>query len=187
MNEEHLSHRIKVFLQVMEAIPELRYAGDPLLRQKAELVSVEDAHPIAAKLQSVLKRYRMITGLGRGIAAPQIGINKQVFVTFVDDRFEVFVNPRIVEVAPTTNFYRELCMSVGLMSVDVERPEWIVMEWIDLDGHTHRERFNDLKARLYQHEEAHLRGILNLDEAVQGGISFILSDPAEEKLRPTRA
>jgi len=69
------------------------------------------------------------------------------------------------------------------MAADVERPEWIIMEWMDKDGVQQSEKFNGLKARLYQHEEAHLRGRLNLDDAVSCGIQFVNFDPLKEQLR----
>jgi len=72
------------------------------------------------------------------------------------------------------------------MAADVERPEWIVMEWTDEEGKRHREKFDGFLARLYQHEEAHLRGKLNLDEADEGGIEFACFDPLKEKLRKSR-
>jgi peptide deformylase len=45
------------------------------------------------------------------------------------------------------------------------------------------ERFDGFKARLYQHEVAHLNGLLNLDEATPGGIEFVNFDPLKEQLR----
>ena len=72
------------------------------------------------------------------------------------------------------------------MSADVERPEWIVMEWTDVEGKTHREKIDGFLARLYQHEEAHLRGMLNLDQVSEGGIEFATFDPLKEQLRQKR-
>ena len=45
------------------------------------------------------------------------------------------------------------------------------------------EKFDGFKARLYQHEESHLRGRLNIDDAVSGGIQFVTFDPSKEQLR----
>ena len=45
------------------------------------------------------------------------------------------------------------------------------------------EKFDGFKARLYQHEESRLRGRLNLDGAVFGGIEFVAFDPSKEQLR----
>ena len=73
-----------------------------------------------------------------------------------------------------------------MVAADVERPDWIVMEWMDEKGITKSEKFDGFKARLYQHEEAHLRGRLNLDDAVSGGIEFVTFDPLKEQLSDTK-
>jgi peptide deformylase len=151
-----------------------------------EEISIDDGIRISEKLNDVLIKYRKEVGYGRGFAAPQIGENKAVFVTFVDDKLETFINPKIVDKSKETNFYRELCLSSGIMSADVERSEWIVMEWLDVDGKKHKEKFDGFLARLYQHEEAHLRGKLNIDEVYEGGIEFALFDPLKEQIRKSR-
>lgn len=174
------------FVKTVEQFPEVKYAGDPILRTPTEDVSIEEGIEIGKRLGETLLRYRKAVGYGRGFAAPQIGENKSVFVTFVDDELQTFINPKIVERSSTTNHYKELCLSSGIMSADVERPEWIVMEWTDINGVKHKEKFDGFLARLYQHEEDHLRGIINLDRASDGGIEFALFDPLQEKLRATR-
>ena len=171
------------FQAVLDAIPEIRYVGDPILRQVTEPTTQEEGVEIAKRLELVLLKYRSITGRGRGLAAPQIGESKSVFITFVDDKIETFMNPRVIEKSLKTNFYRELCMSTGIMSADVERPDWIVLEWMDETGRIHSGKVDGFKARLCQHEEAHLRGVLNVDEAVSGGIEFATFDPLKERLR----
>jgi peptide deformylase len=60
------------------------------------------------------------------------------------------------------------------------------MEWLDVDGKKHKEKFDGFLARLYQHEEAHLRGKLNIDEVYEGGIEFALFDPLKEQIRKSR-
>lgn len=171
------------FEETLKDFPEVRYAGDPVLRQPTQEVTVDEGIELGNRLGEILVRYRKAVGYGRGFAAPQIGENKSVFVTFVNDKLETYINPKIIERAETTNFYKELCLSSGIMSADVERPEWIVMEWIGVDGQKHKERFEGFLSRLYQHEEAHLRGILNLDQVSEGGIVFATFDPLKEQLR----
>lgn len=171
------------FEKVLKDFPEVRYAGDTVLRKSTREVSTEEGVLIGKKLGEILIRYRKTVGYGRGFAAPQIGEDKAVFVTFVDDQLQTFINPKIVEKSETTNFYRELCLSSGIMSADVERSERIVMEWTDGNGEKYKEKFDGFLARLYQHEEAHLRGIINLDEAIEGGIEFATFDPLKEQLR----
>ncbi len=183
---QQLKRIVRDFESVLESFPEVRYAGDPILREVTQEVSVKEGVEIAKSLGKVLMRYRKEVGYGRGFAAPQIGENKSVFVTFVDDKLQIFINPKIIDKSSETNFYKELCLSSGIMSADTERSKWIIMEWTNEEGERKNGRFDGFLARLYQHEEAHLRGKINLDEAVEGGIEFATFDPLREQLRETR-
>jgi len=174
------------FGETLKDFPEVKYAGDPILRQPAQEVSVAEGTKLGKNLGEILMRYRKAVGYGRGFAAPQIGEDKAVFVTFVNEKLETFINPKIIERSKETNFYKELCLSSGIMSADVERSEWIVMEWTDIEGQKHKQKIDGFLARLYQHEEAHLRGVINLDEAITGGIEFATFDPLKEQLRQSR-
>jgi peptide deformylase len=180
-----IAKRLTLFQRVLAEVPEIVYAGDPVLRRQTTEVSLAEGLEVAKRLEGVLRRYRAVTGAGRGLAAPQIGESKSVFITYIDDALEVFLNPRIAEKSATTNFYRELCISAALVAADVERPDWIVLEWTAANGERRSQKFDGLKARLLQHEEAHLRGRLNLDEAVPGGIQFATFDPSKEQPRTT--
>jgi peptide deformylase len=181
-----LKKKVVEFERILDDFPEVIYAGDPILRQKAVKVSIEEGIELGNKLGEILLRFRKAVGYGRGFAAPQIGERKAVFVTFVDNHLRTFINPIITKRSQETNFYRELCLSSGIMAADTKRSEWIIMEWVDIYGKKHREKFDGFQARLYQHEEAHLRGILNLDQAAKGGIEFATFDPLKEQLRKTQ-
>lgn len=178
--------KIKQFKDILDDFPEVRYAGDPILRQTTFKVSLEEGVDIGRQLGNTLLKYRKTVGYGRGLAAPQIGKDASVFVTFIEDALEIFINPIIIQSSIETNFYRELCLSSGIMSADVERPEWIVMEWTTKQGERKTKKFDGFLARLYQHEEAHLRGRLNVDDADEGSIEFALFDPLNEQLRKTK-
>ncbi len=184
---KQLKEKVQNFDSILGKFPEVRYAGDPILREVTHEVTIKEGVEIGKRLGEVLIRYRKEVGYGRGFAAPQIGENKSVFITFVDDKLTTFINPRILERSQETNFYRELCLSSGIMSADTERSEWIVMEWLDEKGVNQKEKLDGFLARLYQHEESHLRGKLNLDEAVSGGIEFALFDPLKELIRKTKS
>ncbi len=181
-----IQDKIALFERVLAEVPELRYAGDPILRTPAKSVALEEGLLIGKRLEEVLLRFRAITGVGRGLAAPQIGEGASVFITYVDDTVETFINPRIVSTSDTNNMYKELCMSVGILAAEVERAEEIQMEWTDAEGNSRSGTFSGFLARLYQHEEAHLQGRLNIDEATPGGIEFATFDPLQEKLRPVK-
>lgn len=178
-----IKERIAVFNRVLDEVPEVRYVGDAILRQQTQTVTLTEGKEIGEQLGKILLRYREIAGIGRGLAAPQIGLSKAVFITFVDEKLQIFINPSVVEKSPTTNLYKELCLSSGIIAAEVERPEWVVMRWTDEAGVTHREKIEGFLARLYQHEEAHLRGVINLDQATTQGIEFVTFDPLQEKLR----
>ena len=181
-----LKSKVQSFLEILDKFPEVKYMGDSILRQATREVSISEGIEIGKKLGDILMRYRKEAGYGRGFAAPQIGENKSVFVTFLDDKIQIFINPKIIEKSVKTNFYRELCLSSGIIAADVERAESIVLEWINENGKKRTEKFDGVLARLYQHEEAHLQGKLNIDESAAGGIEFMILDPLKETLRDKR-
>lgn len=173
----------QTFGQVLQGCPQLTLIGDPVLRQKTTAVSVAEGLVIAQKLQETLLKYRQLTGLGRGLAAPQIGEAKAVFVTYLNDTFKIYLNPKIVALGPQLNFYRESCLSGGYLSAEVKRPATVTLEYTNEQGQRQTEQAEGLTARLLQHEYDHLEGVVNLDKAEAGSISFMFNDPLEEKLR----
>lgn len=182
-----MSTRIKelneTFAKLLESCPELVFIGNPVLREKAEEVSLEEGLIIGEQLKSVLKRYREIAGFGRGLAAPQIGAKKAVFVTFVDDVFKIYINPRITSSSEKYNLYRESCLSCGFISADVKRPISIELEYMNEAGVLVKERIDSFLARLIQHECDHLEGVVNIDCAEAGSIEMMINNPLEEKIR----
>ena len=77
-------------------------------------------------------------------------------------------------------------MSSGVMSADVERPQWVTLKWLDENGEQKSQKFESFLARLIQHEIAHLNGKINLDEVVPGKIEYVTFDPTQEVLRETK-
>ena len=182
MNQQIFS-RIDQFKKITEEFPELRYLGDPILRIPAVDVTADEGIEIGKELGSILIRYRKMTGMGRGLAAPQIGIGKKVFVTFLNDQIQTYINPKIIKISESKNYYREVCLSSGLMLGDLKRPAKITIQWTDENGQVREQETEDVLARLLQHEHDHLRGVCNLDIAEPGSIEFVTSDPLQEKLR----
>jgi len=183
---QELFSRIELFKKVAQEFPDFRYLGDPILRTPAAEVTLDEGIEIGKKLGDILVRYRKITGMGRGLAAPQIGIGKRVFVTFLNDQIHVYINPKIIKTSDTLNCYRETCLSSGIMRGDIKRPAKITIEWTDENGQIQKQEAEDVLARLLQHEYDHLQGVCNLDIAEKGSIEFVTSDPLQEKLRETR-
>jgi peptide deformylase len=73
-----------------------------------------------------------------------------------------FANPRIVEQEGVC-VMEEGCLSIPEIREEVERPERIRLRWQDLDGKPQEHWFEDLEARVIQHELDHLEGVLFVD------------------------
>jgi len=63
---EQLIERVREFETVLRKFPEVRYAGDPILRQVAEEVSLEEVIRLGQRLGEILMEYRKEAGYGRG-------------------------------------------------------------------------------------------------------------------------
>jgi peptide deformylase len=183
MNNIKIKQLNERFSKILEECPELVYIGGPVLRSKTEEVGLEEGLEIAERLKKVLRVYRGITGIGRGLAAPQVGLSKAVFVTYVGDVFKTYLNPKILIQSEGMNFYRESCLSCGYLSVDVKRPESIEIKYLNEAGELIHEKADSFLARLLQHEYDHLEGIVNIDKAEPASIEFAINDPLKEELR----
>ena len=105
---------------------------------------------------------------GRGLAAPQIGVMKQIFV--VDTTWKegthdphVFINPQIIENSGDTVVMTEQCLSIPGMPMPVARPERIHLHWSNSDGGLASAFFDGILSRCIQHELDHLNGIVIFD------------------------
>jgi peptide deformylase len=183
MSKAIILDRLEIFKKAFIECPELVYVGEKSLREILVDAGFVESLEIIEKLKITLLKYRGITGAGRGLAAPQIGINKRIFITYIGDEFQIYVNPEIVWKSEKENFYRELCMSSGIMSADVKRSEKIKLEWLSEKGEKKLEEFEGFVARLLQHEYGHLDGIVNLDCCEKGSVEFVINNPLDEKLR----
>ena len=176
----------KSFLAGIGACPELVFADAPALRQmvRSGIGAQDEAEQIFAELKAALERYRAATGIGRGLAAPQIGLRSRAFVTCLGDEWQLFLNPSILERSEARSLYRESCLSCGPISCDVARPSEITATWTTVNGKIVTDRLSGFEARIFQHELDHLDGILCVDIAEPGSVNLRLEDPLAEKLRP---
>jgi peptide deformylase len=140
-----------------------------LLRQKSETV-IPDTTDVV--LQSLVERmYKTVTdsiSMGVGIAAPQVGILKQIiWVQRFDKKgipFEVYLNPKIKQYSKLTQECREGCLSIpDRMDTLNSRAYAILIEYHTMQGDTKLEMVEDFTAVIFQHEIDHLNGILYTD------------------------
>lgn len=160
---------------------------DPILRKEAEAVSFpldSETLELIEKMREFLKNSQDEEiankhGLrpGVGLAAPQLGVSKQIFAVFLMEYDEegnpiepiidqVFINPKIISHSVQKAALREGegCLSVP-RNVDgyVPRPKRVKITYQDINGEEHSLREKDYIAMVLQHELDHLKGILFYD------------------------
>jgi len=140
---------------------EIRLIGDPVLREQAATVTDIDAK-LVALADAMLET--MYDAPGLGLAAPQVGIQKQLFVWDLQDGRggRTIVNPEIVE-SDGEWAYEEACLSVPGLSWEIVRPNHVHVVGRDLDGNEVSIEASELAGRLFQHELDHLNGVLLVD------------------------
>jgi peptide deformylase len=122
---------------------------------------------------------------GIGLAAPQVGVTRRVFVVDLSvgedpEQIHVFVNPRLVEEEGQVVDF-EGCLSLPEMSEKVERPQRVVVEAQGMDGESFRMEAEEWLARAICHENDHLNGILFLQH-----ISALKRELIKRKIRKLR-
>jgi peptide deformylase len=138
---------------------------DPRLRKPAEPVVEVDA-ALRTLADDMLET--MYDAPGVGLAAPQVGVMRQLFVMDCAHKEGepepiVLLNPRILWTSETTKVHEEGCLSIPEVYEEVTRPDRVRVAWTDLDGADHEREFDGLWAVCAQHEIDHLRGRLFID------------------------
>lgn len=133
--------------------------GDPILREKAVEVMRfnENLHQLLADMAETLYQAD-----GVGLAAPQIGISKQVVVVDIGDGLIELINPRIIASQGVEEDV-EGCLSVPGKSGMVKRAKKVTVAAQDRYGNSFEIKGEGLLARAFQHEIDHLKGILYVD------------------------
>jgi peptide deformylase len=144
---------------------ELHYLGDRVLRQPAKRVTKIDDE-IRQLVKQMLQT--MYSEDGIGLAAPQVGVNKQVIVIDCElDKSEippvVLINPVITKTGEQVCAIQEGCLSIPQVFLDVVRPEVIEVSFKDEQGRPHKLKADGLLARVIQHEIDHLNGVMFVD------------------------
>ncbi len=171
--------------------------GNPTLTAQAEPLSfpLDETYQKLAKDmieflinsqdEEIAEKYNLRAGVG--LAAPQLDISKRMIALHVPDEEEekslsmVMINPKITRhsaklVALKTG---EGCLSVDrVVEGYVPRPKRITVEYYDLNGTKHLEKFKDYEAIVIQHEIDHINGILFYDH-INADNPFTVTDNME--------
>jgi peptide deformylase len=110
----------------------------------------------------------MYSAQGIGLAAPQVGIHKQLLVIDLDIEEAatpplVLINPEITAFGSSLNTYEEGCLSIPKVYLNVVRPSIVEVSYRDELGRPKRLKADGLLARCIQHEMDHLNGVLFVD------------------------
>ena len=143
------------------ALRQLRFEGDDILKKKSKPIK-EITPSVISLMDDMLETLRNKNGLG--IAAPQLGVLKQIVI--IEDEEELFevINPEIVE-TEGTQMSNEACLSIPGLCGDIERPFRIVVRGIDREGYEVEIEADDMIASAFCHEIDHLNGVLFIDNA----------------------
>lgn len=144
---------------------DIHYLGDRVLRQPAKRIAkVDDSirQTIVGMLQT------MYSADGIGLAAPQVGINKQLIVIDIaldqpDEPPLVLINPKIIKLGKNLCNSEEGCLSIPGVYLEVTRPEEIEVSYKNEQGKPCKLKASGLLSRAIQHEMDHLNGVMFVD------------------------
>jgi len=144
------------------AVIPIRTYGDPVLRRPAKPVRPDEfGEHLDRLIDDMLET--MYDAPGVGLAAPQVGVEKQLFVFDVGEGPGVVINPVVVRKEGTW-VYHEGCLSVPGLWFDIERPAYVVVEGLDRKGNKQILEGDGLMGRMLLHETDHLKGRLLIDQ-----------------------
>jgi peptide deformylase len=144
---------------------EIHKLGSKELRAPARRISKVDAS-VRDLARDMLRS--MYTAKGIGLAAPQVGVHRQLLVIDLDLEEAatpplVLINPEITAAGASFNTYEEGCLSIPGVYLDVVRPSVVEVTYRDETGRPRRLKADGLLARCIQHEMDHLNGVLFVD------------------------
>jgi peptide deformylase len=157
---------IAVSKEPLETPPlEIHSLGNGALRQSTRRIGkVDDS--VRELTRDMLRS--MYAARGIGLAAPQVGIHKQLLVLDLDLENPttpplVFINPEIISCSASVETYEEGCLSIPGVYLNVVRPSAVILSFRDEMGRPRKMKADGLLARCIQHEMDHLEGILFVD------------------------
>lgn len=168
--------------------------GHPLLRVVADKLSVEDIGRTFFKELVQDMTDTLAEQGGIGLAATQIGISLRVAIIAIaggPSRYgeleamplTVFVNPEIEIIDPKVAGYWEGCLSIPGMRGYVERPQHIVLHYLDSAAEPQQLELRGFIATVFQHELDHLDGKLYVDH-IQDMRRFVYETEFEQFIAP---
>jgi len=157
---------IAVPKEALEKPPlDIHTLGNRALRKPAKRISKVD-ESIRELARDMLRS--MYSAKGIGLAAPQVGVEKQLLVIDLDLENStnpplVLINPEIIASSASVETYEEGCLSIPEVYMNVIRPSSIKVSFRDEMGRPKKMNADGLLGRCIQHEIDHLNGVLFVD------------------------
>tara|TARA_B100001057_G_C22497993_1_gene812884 strand:- start:15 stop:533 length:519 start_codon:yes stop_codon:yes gene_type:complete len=147
------------------AVKKILFYPDPILLRMSTRIENFDEN-VASLSRDLIDT--MYDADGVGLAAPQIGINKRIFVLDCSRENEkkdckIVINPEIEHVSEELSSYKEGCLSIPGITEEIFRPKFIKVLYQDISGALQQNTFDDLWSTCFQHELDHLNGKLFID------------------------
>lgn len=143
----------------MARLPILTGQDLKILRTKTKKVA-----KVTKEIVKLLKDMEeTVTGVGAGLAAPQIGSSHRVCVAMINRKFIPMINPEITWRSKETTLEVEGCLSIPGEEVPVFRANEVIVQFLDPKGKEQERKLKDWNARVIQHECDHLDGVLIVD------------------------
>lgn len=145
--------------------------GNPTLRQLAQQMAFVQSSDVQNLIDELAQLMTQANGVG--IAAPQVGILKQLVIIASRPTLRYphapvmlptpMLNPQLVEHSDAIEKGWEGCLSVPGIRGLVPRYKSVTVDYLDRNGEPQRQVLNDFVARIFQHEYDHLQGIVFID------------------------
>ena len=137
--------------------------GDEILRKKCRPVG-EVTERIQTLVDDMIETMHDANGVG--LAAPQVGVMRRIFVVDIGEGPIVLINPEIIEMSGEQTG-EEGCLSLPGKAGTVPRANYVKIKGLDREGNEQVYEGTELLARAFQHENDHLDGILYIDKATE--------------------
>jgi peptide deformylase len=160
------------------AVREILLLGNPLLLERCAPVQPDEVaamRQVIADLHDTLFAFRARHGVGRAIAAPQIGVLQRVVYLNVGEPVAL-LNPEFLHLSPETFELWDDCMSFPDLLVRVRRHRSATLRFRDLDWREHTWQLEGDLSELLQHELDHLDGVLAVARALDGACFALRSE-----------
>ena len=149
------------------ALKDILLLGNPVLYEKSLPVEQHEIKELSAAIEDLLKtivEFRNRYGAGRAIAAPQIGLMKQIICLNIDNPV-VMINPELSNLSEEMFELWDDCMCFPNLLVKVKRHKTLTVNFFDVEWKKHTWCLSQDMAELIQHEYDHLDGILATQRA----------------------